>query len=274
MKLSISVVCYNSPLVQLKALMDSIVKSIEHLRRHYELTAITVFMIDNSDKTAVWSEFCLLEKIRLKELGVGLQEISGHGNIGYGRAHNLALHLIDSDYHLILNPDVTFEEDVLFRGLTRMNDDKEIKALSPNSTDPSGNKQHLCKNFPSVLTLLVRGFGVIALEKIFSDRLSFYEMRDLPEDKPAVREMLFSGCFMLVDTPIFKKVCGFDERYFLYFEDFDLSIRVSKFGKLMYDPEVRITHSGGNTSSKGVWHVWKFCVSGARFFNTHGWRFF
>ena len=199
--------------------------------------------------------------------------IAGHGNIGFGRAHNLALYLIDSDFHLVLNPDVTFREDALLMGITLMSQNREIKALSPFTSDLKGNKQYLCKAYPSVLTLLIRGLGLIALEKVFSERVTSYEMRDLPEDRPTDREMLLSGCFLLLDTPVLKAVNGFDERYFLYFEDFDLSIRISKFGKLVYAPQVRITHSGGNTSSKGAWHVWNFCKSGVTFFCTHGWRF-
>ena len=199
--------------------------------------------------------------------------IAGHGNIGYGRAHNLALQLIDSDFHLVLNPDVTFEKDALFCGISLMNQNKDIKALNPFSVDPGGNKQYLCKGYPSVFTLLIRSFGLAVLNKTFSRRLSSYEMHDLPEDKFTIREMLLSGCFMLVDTATLKAVNGFDEVYFLYFEDFDLSLRLSKFGKLAYAPQVQITHSGGKTSSKGLWHVWNFCKSGVRFFNTYGWRF-
>ena len=274
MKLSISVVCYNSPLMQLQSLMDSIFASINHLRSHYELPTVSIFIIDNSDESTALSQLYRREGRRFEELKVELRLISGHGNVGYGRGHNLALHLIESDFHLLLNPNVTFAEDALFRGLSFMSGNKGIKALSPNTTDPKGNKQYLCKSYPSVFTLLIRGLGLAVLEKSFSSKLSSYELRDLPEDKPTVGKMLFGGCFMLIDTLIFKEVNGFDERYFLYFEDFDLSIRISKLGKLVYAPEVRITHSGGNTSSKGVWHIWKFCISGLRFFSKHGWRFF
>ena len=273
MKLSISVVCYDSPLIQLQSLMDSLVASIKHLRSYYELPAIPIFIIDNSSEAAATSELYRLENTRLGEINVNLRIISGHGNIGYGRAHNLSLQLIDSDFHLILNPDVTFEEDALFLALALMTENEQIKALSPNATDRYGNKQYLCKSYPSLFTLLIRGLGLAVLKKLFSERLSFYEMRDLPEDQPAEKEMLLSGCFLLVETRTLKVVNGFDERYFLYFEDFDLSIRIAQLGKLVYAPEVRITHSGGNTSSKGLWHVWRFLISGIRFFNTHGWSF-
>ena len=272
-KLSISVVCYNSPLNQLQSLIDSLLVSIQHLRQHYNLPIISVFIIDNSDETNVSAELCSSENRRLEELMVELRRIDGHGNIGYGRAHNLSLQLIDSDFHLILNPDVTLEEDALFLALALMTENEQIKALSPNATDRYGNKQYLCKSYPSLFTLLIRGLGLAVLNKLFSERLSFYEMRDLPEDKPAEKEMLLSGCFLLVETRTLKVVNGFDERYFLYFEDFDLSIRISRLGKLVYAPEVRITHSGGNAAAKGLWHVQRFLISGIRFFNTHGWRF-
>ncbi len=271
-RLSISVVCYNSPLNQLQALIDSLEISVTYLRRHYELPIIPVFIIDNSNDLNVLCELCLRENQRLEASKVELHRLAGHGNIGYGRAHNLALQVIDSDFHLILNPDVTFEEGALFLALNRMTDNEQIKALSPNATDSHGNKQYLCKNYPSVFTLLIRGLGFGALKKLFSERLSFYENWDLSEDEPTEKEMLLGGCFLLVETRTLKVLNGFDERYFLYFEDFDLSIRISRLGKLVYAPEVRITHSGGNTASKGLWHVQRFLISGIRFFNTHGWR--
>ena len=272
-KLSISVVCYNSPLDQLQSLIDSLEISIKYLRGHYELPTIPLFIIDNSDEVDVSFKLCAQENEGLKELGVHLCRIVGHGNIGYGRAHNLILQEIDSDFHLILNPDVTFDEEALFLALARMTQSEEIKALSPSATDPYGNKQYLCKSYPSLFTLLIRGLGFTTLKKVFSERLSFYEMRNLPEDRPTEKNMLLGGCFLLVETRAFKAVKGFDERYFLYFEDFDLSIRIGQLGKIIYAPEVRITHSGGNTSSKGFWHVWNFLISGVKFFHTHGWNF-
>ena len=91
MKFSISVVCYESSLIELQSLMNSIVDSIKHLRSQYDLSKIEIFIIDNSDKGTISSKLCRLEKRRLKNLKVDLCRIAGHGNIGYGRAHNLAL---------------------------------------------------------------------------------------------------------------------------------------------------------------------------------------
>ena len=272
-KLSMSVVCYNPPLDQLQSLIDSLVVSIKHLQRHCPSPLISIFLVDNSEGTSSLTELCSRERQRLKKYEVELKSIAGHGNIGYGRAHNLTLSLIDSDFHLILNPDVTVKEDTLFLAVDQMTKNRDIKALSPSATDSSGNKQYLCKAYPSVLTLLIRGFGPSVVKRVFSDRLSVYEMRHLSEDKPTEAMMMLGGCFLLVDTETLKAINGFDERFFLYFEDFDFSIRISKYGKLVYYPGVRITHSGGNTSSKGLWHICIFLTSAIRFFNIHGWRF-
>ena len=98
-------------------------------------------------------------------------------------------------------------------------------------------------------------------------------MRDLSEANLTERILLISGCFMLVDTKVLQEVGGFDERYFLYFEDFDLSLRIGILGGLVHSPNVRITHEGGNTAKKGAIHIWYFIKSGIRFFNKHGWRY-
>jgi GT2 family glycosyltransferase len=79
---------------------------------------------------------------------------------------------------------------------------------------------------------------------------------------------------MLCRTAALKAVSGFDEGYFLYFEDFDLSLRIAKIGELAYVPAMRIKHAGGHAARKGRAHIGMFVRSAMRFFNTHGWRFF
>jgi GT2 family glycosyltransferase len=181
---------------------------------------------------------------------------------------------LSSDFHLILNPDVILEEGVLLSALETLMNDKSIVMLSPSATSPIGNKLHLCKRFPSVLILLIRGFLPDKAKKVFHAKLKRHEMHELEETGLTTEVPLASGCFMFVKTEAFKKIGGFDERYFLYFEDFDLSIRMSKLGKLVYAPNVKIIHGGGNASKKGLWHIINFVKSGFRFFNIHGWNIF
>ncbi len=66
------------------------------------------------------------------------------------------------------------------------------------------------------------------------------------------------------------EVCGFDEDFFLYFEDFDLSLRLGEKGTIYYNPNFVIKHFGGNTGKKGVKHISFFLRSMVRFFHKHG----
>jgi GT2 family glycosyltransferase len=70
---------------------------------------------------------------------------------------------------------------------------------------------------------------------------------------------------------VLDAVEGFDPRYFLYFEDFDLSLRLSKVAPIAYVPAVRIVHHGGHAAAKGFAHIRWFATSARRFFSMHGW---
>ena len=79
---------------------------------------------------------------------------------------------------------------------------------------------------------------------------------------------------MLSRGSVLKAVKGFDERYFLYFEDFDLSMRIRQQGRIAYLPTMKIIHGGGYAARKGFSHIRMFVCSAIRFFNTYGWRWF
>jgi GT2 family glycosyltransferase len=84
--------------------------------------------------------------------------------------------------------------------------------------------------------------------------------------------VLASGCFMLLRSAAFRAVGGFDERYFLYFEDYDLSMRLAGEGVLRFQPAMAIVHHGGYAASKGWRHIGLFMRSGYRFFSQYGWQ--
>jgi GT2 family glycosyltransferase len=97
-------------------------------------------------------------------------------------------------------------------------------------------------------------------------------MRDLAGDRSFAPVPLASGAFMLVRTPLFKRLGGFDPRFFMYFEDYDLSLRLGREADVAYVPAARIVHHGGEASRKGWRHVAWFLRSAWRFFATHGWK--
>jgi GT2 family glycosyltransferase len=98
-------------------------------------------------------------------------------------------------------------------------------------------------------------------------------MRDVINDRDVVWDPpIVSGCFMLFRTALLKGLAGFDPRYFLYFEDYDLSLRAHEHARVVYTPAVRVLHHGGGASRKGSKHIQMFVSSAFKFFNRFGWK--
>ena len=193
-------------------------------------------------------------------------------NRGFGAGHNTVINKLQSDYHLVLNPDVELSGDALALGLSALQADEGIALVSPRVSANNGRQEFLCKRYPSVLVLLLRAFAPRFLRRLFYRRLGRYEMRDVCAGEREAEIMLASGCFMLVPTVALVRAGGFNTGYFLYFEDFDLSLRLGGQGRLIFIPAMQIVHHGGYAASKGAQHVQFFLRSGLRFFNQHGWR--
>jgi GT2 family glycosyltransferase len=254
--------------------MASLLLSLRALKSSFALAPVAISLIDNSEHHRLKLDLFDACANELEALGAELRLIQGHGNVGYGRAHNLAISKSAVDYHLILNPDVVLAEDCLRVGIDYLQNNPDTVLASPYAEDEQGQKQYLCKSYPSVFTFFVRGFVPAALQRLFSKRLARFEMHALSATVASAGVPIVSGCFMLCRTDKLRAVDGFDEGYFLYFEDFDLSLRLGKLGQIVYLPAMIIQHRGGHSARKGLHHIKLFVQSGRRFFASHGWRFF
>jgi len=172
----------------------------------------------------------------------------------------------------VMNPDVELDPRALVAAIEALEADPKLGAVAPQVRGPGGEPQYLCKRYPSVWVLFLRGFAPRALRERNARALEAYEMRDLPADRPYSPVPLASGCFMLMRTELFRRVGGFDPRFFMYFEDYDLSLRFGREAALVYVPSARIVHHGGEASRKGLRHIAWFLRSAWRFFSTHGWK--
>lgn len=197
---------------------------------------------------------------------------TGH-NIGFGRAHNLAFSAGMGSIHLILNPDAIMAEDSIYHALRYLSDHKDTVAVCPNGLDKDQNPGFLCKRYPSIAVLLLRGIASDSLNAVFSRLLNRYQYTDLPDDRES-EVTLASGCCLMCRSDALETVGGFDPQFFLYFEDFDLSLRLSDIGKLVYLPTMKITHYGGDSSRKGLTHIYMFCKSAQLFFGKWGWKMY
>jgi len=271
--LTVSLVLHHSPLPRLVATLQSLLAAVDEARGSGALGEATLWIVDNSvdpPYTAVARETAdelLGERGALDYRFLAMEE-----NRGFGAGHNRVLLDTDSDYHLVLNPDVELAPNALLHGLSLLARDPGIAALNPYAEAADGRREYLCKRHPSPDVLLLRGFAPDWLRRRATRRLARYEARDLCDGTAVVEVPLLSGCFLLLRGRPARLCRGFDTGYFLYFEDFDLSRRLRPQGRLVYAPQVRIVHHGGYAANKGWRHVHWFLRSALRFFRQHGLR--
>ena len=268
--LSAAIVTYRPDARLFGRALASLAAAILEARKSGELAEARLVVIDNGPAEA---QRAVVEALAAWPEEAGTYElVAGHGNVGYGRANNLALARVRSEFHLILNPAVELDPSALREALRAAREHPEVGLVAPAVFGDDGERQYLCKRYPSVWVLFLRGFAPSFLRRRFQRSLDHYEMRDAIAERFVPDIPLASGCFMAIRTPLFERLGGFDARYFMYFEDYDLSLRLAPHAALAYAPEARIVHHGGNASAKGLRHVAWFLGSAWRFFSRHGWR--
>ncbi|HOW61674.1 MAG TPA: glycosyltransferase [Candidatus Contendobacter sp.] len=269
-RLDISIVTYDPDLALLARVLEHLGRAVRHARQQGWLNEARLALVDNGPGSS-WRE-PLQRVLNTAALPAAINLLSGHGNVGYGAGHNLALQTGDGDVCLILNPDVLVEADALSAGLAFLTAHPEAGLITPAAWGGDGQRQYLGKRYPTVLDLALRGFAPGRLRRQFQRRLDRYELRDQTGDSVFWDPPIASGCFMLCRRAALDRVGGFRPEYFLYFEDFDLSLRLAPVTRLVYVPAVQIVHLGGNAARKGVQHIGLFLRAAALFFNRHGWR--
>lgn len=275
--LSISIVIFKPDVALLARTLDSVRAAVDALCAQKSASRVGLYLVSNDEEPALerWSELP-------GHAGIHFEHIQGHGNIGYGRAHNLIIERTQSQYHLILNPDVELAADALVQALRFFDAHPNIALIAPHVSDRDGATQYLCRRYPSLFDLWLRGFAPACIRARFAHRLARYALRDLIDAHPASMQgstetswfspPIVSGCFMMFRTAALKQLGGFDPRYFLYFEDYDLSLRLRAIADTAYVPAVRIRHFGGGAARKGARHIGWFIASACRFFNRFGWK--
>lgn len=268
--LTVAVVTHAPDLAVLSRVLDRLGQALAHARQRGVLARARLVLVDNGPGPN-WRE-PLRMLLDSAPLMAESELLSGQGNIGYGAAHNLALSRSNSDFHLILNPDVLLEEDALSEGLAFLAAHQEAGLVAPAARGGDGQPQYLCKNYPTVLDLALRGFAPEWVRRRFQARLDRYELRDRIGEAVLWDPPIASGCFMLCRRESLEQIAGFRPDYFLYFEDFDLSLRLAVVARLAWVPRVRIVHLGGNAARKGIRHIGLFLSAARLFFGRHGWR--
>jgi GT2 family glycosyltransferase len=173
-------------------------------------------------------------------------------NVGFAKANNQAFQTAKGDYILFLNPDTILAEDCLEKCISFLKTKNNNAALGIKMLDGSGNFLPESKRaFPSPATSFYKLAG---LSQLFPHSKTFarYHLGNLSENKNHQVDVL-AGAFMMIPTKILKKTGGFDEQFFMYGEDIDLSYRIQKAGFTnYYFAESTIIHFKGESTKKGT----------------------
>jgi len=197
--------------------------------------------------------------------------IKNKENRGFGRANNQGLSGAKGKYILFLNSDVAVNEGCLDELFDFMEKNPSVGASSCQLTFPDGSLQHSCRTFPTfkVFFLMLLGF-----RQLFPRMKMFRDYLMLDWDHGDVREVdQIMGSFMLVRKDVLDGIGSFDERYWMYFEEVDLCLRMKKAGwKIVHYPYVSAIHFLSRSSQQ--WEkrkrVREFQTSMLKYFRKNG----
>jgi len=170
-------------------------------------------------------------------------------NLGFGKGHNVAFKNLSnvSEFHLIINADTYFNGLDIKNLIEWMYINKDVSLSVPKVYFPDGTLQHTIRDVPTPMSLIKRRLN------IKQNELNSIEPAEISEIPVA------HGCFFIFNTEVFKKLGGFDERFFMYMEDIDITIRAKRFGKTVINPNYKIFHEYRRGSSKNfklfLWHI-------------------
>lgn len=250
--ITVSLVVYKTPPAMLRSLLQSLPGA-----------AVTV-VVDNSPTAD-------LEPVATETGSVTYRHAPS--NLGYGKGHNLAVQLAPpSDFHLIVNPDIVLSPEALPQMVRYLLHHPDIGLLGPKLLHPDGSIQHLNRRLPTVLDLVLRRLPRRLLTPAMQRRIRHHEMQDVGYEQ-VYDVACMSGAFMLCRRSAFDLVGGFDQGYFMYFEDFDLCRRLQCAGfRTVYYPFATAVHLWGRASTKEIRMTLVHIQSMMRFFNKWGWR--
>lgn len=253
---TVGIVTFHTPL----PLLEATLASLKTCTLSLEIT-----IVDNTPGTDYFSTLQALPQVRL---------MHSPANRGYGAGHNLAFKAsAQAPYHLILNPDVELKPGCLETLVAMMEKEPDIGLAVPQIHYPDGTLQPLNRRDPTVLDLFLRRFVPRRLQQFphIRRRMEYYTMVDTGYDRPCDVPNA-SGCFMLLRRPVFEALAGFDERFFMYFEDADLSRRARALARVRYCPEAHIIHRWTRGSHTSLRLTLATLVSAGRYFGKWGWR--
>lgn len=256
--ISMSVVFYNNSLFT----VDSIVSNLIEVTKKFSKKRI--FLINNS--------------LANKELSYQLEEICNkydffyqilpESNKGFGGGHNCVLPYLTSEYHFVINPDIFIPNEYVLKKIVEfLNQHPEYGLLSPLIKYPDGKIQHLLKLEATVLDMALRFLGLPIFKKRQDKFINLPDGYNHTHDAKNI-----PGSFMVFRTSVFREINGFDEKFFLYMEDSDITMSVNQISKTIFFNDVEVVHEWQRANRKSVKGILIMLRSMIIYFNKWGWK--
>lgn len=257
MKISASIVVYNTDSAELCQCLESLAVN----------KIIDIWIVDNSPIAIDYKEIIANSPL-LKSLNLRYRHLAH--NPGYGAGHNCAIREIMEagfDAHLVVNSDVLFPKGIIEPLIDVFAKDSHVGQISPRIVFPDGQPQFAQRLLPTPLDVFGRRFLPAFMMRGRNQRYllsarSEAEIANIPYHQ---------GSFMLFRVEALKEVGGFDERFFMYPEDIDITRRVHRNWLTIYYPHVNVTHAHRASSYKSLKMLWVHCRNMIKYFNKWGW---
>lgn len=249
----VSFVLYRTDPAEIQAAIDQVLASAGD---HH------VVLVDNSVPALDLSSFA----------NANVTIIHAGANIGYGAGHNLALRRFHGQaiYHFVLNTDLEFGPEVIPGLMAFLDAHPDVGLAMPQVRYPDGRLQHLCRILPRPIDIFAR--GLLPEHRWTRALTARYEVRGWSYDE-AMSFPFLSGCFMALRPAALDRAGMFDERFFMFAEDLDLSRRLHRVSETMFCPSVSVVHEY-RTKMKFQWRRKLSLIrSFVRYFNKYGWFF-
>ncbi len=251
MKLTASIVTYRTSPDEVSCVLELLERSC----------AERVYVVDNARDDCI-KQLCSVS---------GKTVYIPSDNMGYGAGHNQALRRAmaeGSEFHLVMNSDISFDSLSLDILISYMEANPHAGCVQPRIVNTRGELQYTVRRLPTPIDLIGRRF---LPRFMLRGRLDNHEMRSVDHGSE-FNAPFHQGSFMFLRMSVLKEVGLFDERFFLYGEDIDLTRRIHERYLTMYVPFMTVVHRHRRASYHSLPMLAIHCVSMIRYFNKWGWR--
>ena len=215
-------------------LIPNLLEQLSHFSKHLGKVIVT---------------YNVLENLRIKTQGYPFEVcvIDNDKPKGFGANHNRAFELCSTEYFCVMNPDIFLDLDP-FSQLLFCHKDKNISVTAPLVLDLKGSIENSARKFPTFFTLAGKALGI------------YNDIYKIGGNKSIIKPDWLAGMFLLIRSDVYSNLSGFDESFFLYYEDVDFCTRAWKNGfDVALCTNIFIKHDARRESHRNIkflkWHI-------------------